>query len=259
MKRIFLAICLILSLNSSLFAQSQKKGLAIGEAVPFREEIIYKTRVSWFYNWSCRTKMSTDAEFVPMVWGRYRDDFLEKCFPEKKQKYVLLFNEPDHKKQSNISVDEAISLSQDEIFHGMTVVSPAPANALGIWMQSYMKKVRENNINFEFIAVHWYGPPEANKFLSYIDKVFSLYKKPIWITEFSVADWNVRDRGPSFRKEDAISFMKEVLPELERRQSVFRYSWFSDAKNRPELGVLSSLWDPNTGLLTELGQIYSEY
>ena len=86
---------------------------------------------------------------------------------------------------------------------------------------------------------------------------------PIWLTEFGVADW---DTAPWIRKstvnrysEDAVlQFMKEVLPELEKRPYVMRYAWFGAGDGIGEELRTSRLFEKD-GTLTPLGRYYADF
>jgi len=47
-------------------------------------------------------------------------------------------------------------------------------------------------LRVDFICVHWYGGPSVPALLRYLEKVHDLYNRPIWITEFAVADWQAK-------------------------------------------------------------------
>lgn len=42
----------------------------------------------------------------------------------------------------------------------------------------------------DFICIHWYGKPVTATFTGYLQKVNAKYNLPIWVTEYSCADWN---------------------------------------------------------------------
>ena len=48
-----------------------------------------------------------------------------------------------------------------------------------------MSKIKDNNYRVDFIAIHWYAPPNADSFLKLIDDLYNMYQLPIWITEFA--------------------------------------------------------------------------
>jgi hypothetical protein len=116
----------------------------------------------------------------------------------------------------------------------------------------------EQGKDYDFVAVHWYGAPSAKSFLRKIDDIHEAYGKPIWITEFAVADWAARDgRKNRYSTEATERFMTTVLPELERRPYVERYAWMGAGAYR-EATVTSRLVD-DTGALTALGRIYAKF
>ena len=59
--------------------------------------------------------------------------------------------------------------------------------------------------------------------------------------------------------EDAVlQFMKEVLPELERRPYVIRYAWFGAGEGMSEELRTSRLFEAD-GSLTRLGRFYADF
>lgn len=61
-----------------------------------------------------------------------------------------------------------------------------PTKSTG-WFANFMKANPSGSV--DFICVHWYGPPTASSLLNVVDTLWAQYKKPIWITEFAVANW----------------------------------------------------------------------
>ncbi len=121
-----------------------------------------------------------------------------------------------------------------------------------------MAEAASRKLNIGFIAVHWYGGPDSNRFLALIDRVHEFYTLPVWVTEFAVADWKSTKFGTPnrFTETDVIGFMKEVVPELERRDYVERYAWFGGTTKKESLRP-SLLFDDEGGL-TAVGRAYAQ-
>lgn len=104
----------------------------------------------------------------------------------------------------------------------------------------------------DFIPLHWYDINATNLIL-HVQKAWDTFHLPIWITEFSIADWNTRD-NKNYTAQDAIAFIQEVLPAFEAMPFVERYSWYSDVYH-PAI-YFASLWTID-GNLTEVGLAYA--
>lgn len=221
--------------------------------------------VSWYYNWSISKHNYTsfqDLQFVPMFWTSASTDASEvEVLPKRGYKYLLAFNEPDRPDQANMSVDDAIEGMKPLLNQGMYVGSPAVSIWPSIstdWFQPFMKKMEENKMDVDFITLHhywnWHDEKGAQAFLDIVDESWEMYHKPIWITEFAlsgVPNWTKQTR------QAAISYMKNILPELDKREYVERYAWFSFSKSDLKNGG-SALLDTYTGEITGLGKTYQK-
>ena len=106
------------------------------------------------------------------------------------------------------------------------------------------------------IAVHLYVGNDPNTYINALKAVYAKYQKPIWITEFAVRDDNT---GGDLSKNryspiDILSFMQRLLPELEKLDFVYRYTWFHPSPTMAGL-YPCALFDAN-GKLTILGEYY---
>ncbi|UMB60278.1 glycoside hydrolase family protein [Lutibacter sp. A80] len=243
-----------------------KKGFAITTASGLWPERVSVLKAHWFYTWGdgyYEDLIPNNIEFVPMKWGQWNvnEAFLSsmKALKEAgKINYLLGFNEPDGAEQANMSVDKAIELWPILEEVGLPLGSPACVNSTGDWMQEFMQKANTNNLRVDFVTVHWYGGVSASSFINRLEETYSLYGKPIWITEFAPADWTASSpEDNKFNSEKVLNFMKEVLPQLEDLDYVHRYTWFSFGKNSAA-GTYSALFNLD-GTLTELGQFYADY
>ena len=234
---------------------SYKKGLAgytneIGNIHP-----------SWFYTWGGDEPANVPAsvEFVPMAWGYYGNannnfsNWLNNYV--KKQpgvKSILGFNEPDSNSQANLSVAQALDGWQYMQSTGLPLGSPAAVHADDQWMRDFMAGAAAKNYRVDYVTIHWYGGNDPNGFINYVDYIHNLYNKPVWVTEFAPADWSGQH---GISTQQAYDFMHQVLPALNQRSYVQRYSWFSADVNDAALGQ-AALYN-HDGSLTPLGQLYS--
>jgi hypothetical protein len=224
--------------------------------------------VSWHYSWGARLPPGEPAgvEFVPMIWW-YRgadEKFLELIHEltaakaDNSRKYLLGFNEPDGKKQANMSVAEALEAWPYLMKTGLRLGSPAAVHADREWMQEFMKQAEAKQYRVDFICVHWYGSPDVKEFLNYLGKIHQMYGKPIWITEFAAADWKAESREKNqYSPAVVLTFMRELLPQLDRLDFIERYAWFSARTSDKALGP-SALFEGD-GSLTALGRFYASH
>jgi hypothetical protein len=217
---------------------------------------------------------SISIDFFPMLWGYYEnkiDTFLIEI-KQQNQSVVFGFNEPDKNKQSNITVETAINawpqlqlaVSENEKDTGRTtiLVSPSCANSLnGPWFEEFMIKVDELDLRVDAIGVHHYGGINFNAFKTKMKTIYEKYnRRPIIITEFSVADWNANSVGTNkFSSQSVLEFMKQVMDWMEEQDWILGYAWFSFDIN-DQYGTSSALFDSNNNNeLTSLGQYYSAF
>jgi hypothetical protein len=240
-----------------------KKGIGISYKIEDWSNRISLVAPYWFYHWGkdLREGIPENVEFVPMFWGKkgVTDDEIERLIQlknEGKIHYVLGFNEPDGKAQSSMTVDEAIALWPKLEKIGLPLGSPATKNPLNDWMKEFMQKVEEKDLRVDFIAVHHYGGNKLSKLVDKLEKTHEDYGRPIWITEFAVADRKATSAETNkFSEEDVLLFMKKTLKTLDNIDWIHRYAWFNGTK--PALAT-SALFDENSDL-TELGWYYFEH
>ncbi|WP_052120445.1 glycosyl hydrolase [Inquilinus limosus] len=254
------AVICALAVTAPSFA-GDKKGIAIGQKDAGAAGTIQRLNARWYYTWNAEPiAQAGSAQFVPMIWsdGATMDREATQLGQESKPCALLAFNEPDGKRQADMSVDEAVGAWDRLRPLARRIGSPAAVNALGPWFKDFSARMAAQGKDYDFVAVHWYGAPSAKSFLRKIDDIHAAYGKPIWITEFAVSDWAARD-GRKSRYSTAATerFMRTVLPELERRPYVERYAWMGAGAYR-EATISSRLVDDSGGL-TALGRIYAEF
>jgi len=223
--------------------------------------------VHWHYSWGADRPVEKPegVEFVPMIWGYYGQERAQPTIDKLRAQqqagtrtHLLGFNEPDGKKQANLSVDKAIEAWPLLESTGLRLGSPAAVHAHRQWMRDFMARAEANGLRVDFVTVHWYGHPNAKGFVRYLKKIHEMYGKPIWITEFAVADWKAKTRAENRHSPQRIlAFMKELLPMLDELDFVERYAWFTAQPSNKALGP-SALFDQQ-GNLTELGRFYAQH
>ena len=156
--KMFIQIFLTLVvLNLVLSGFSLKKGLAHNDGMGQKTLRISELNVSWFYTWthSYPQYVPPGSKWVPMLWGRdtVTDDNVKGLTDMATNGIVdslLGFNEPDFNTQSNMSVDEAISLWPKLMSTGLRLGSPAVAFNYD-WLDDFMTKARNLNYRVDFM------------------------------------------------------------------------------------------------------------
>jgi len=251
---------LVMALSVGLAMASDKRGVGLKDRTG--APVLQALKVSWYYTWTPQPMDGqVSAKFVPMVWGgRWLTSQISALQGKPVASELLALNEPDQVGQSNMSVQDAAATWATLSQLGTRISSPATATPLGGWALSFEKRAKASNLRVDFMAIHLYGPPDPQKFLQRLDAVYKHYGKPIWITEFAVADWSARQAGTNrYSEEQVMAFMKAVIPELEKRSYVERYAWFGAGRGSGSEAVRTSRLVDSQGALTPLGRLYASY
>jgi hypothetical protein len=226
---------------------SVKKGAVISLSDPLVAQKIASLNPQWYYTWSSKNVPGLQIPYVPMAWGK---SYTPSTLPDAP---LLGFNEPDGAAQSNLTPQQAISLWPVVTGIGKRIGSPAtaanPAKA-GSWLEQFVAL----GGTFDFVCVHWYAPPNAVSFLAQIDAIWAKFQKPIWVTEFAVADWSGKFTG-GYPNQFVESFMKDACAGLDARPYVERYTWKTRSTSDVVMGTSALFMDDGT--LTTLGTIYA--
>ncbi len=237
------------------FRNTLKKGVGNQD-----NTIIDKLNVSWFYDWGALDISLPGREYAMMAWGKSAAND-----PSKIASYIsktdvtqlLSFNEPDNTSQSNISATDAIPLHENLAQTGLRIGSPATTEGqVLVWQKDFEAGTRVANNKVDFVAIHWYDwgnwtstnnpAPDPNgvftRFKNYVNSVYAMYGKPIWITEFNA---NINTTSATHE-----AFINLALPWLESQAFVERYAYFFPSTLPPV--------DIN-GNMTAIGNVYKNF
>jgi RNA polymerase sigma factor (sigma-70 family) len=205
-------------------------------SVPDVEEALAESGASWYYDWAATPSgiaAPPDVGFVPMIWGTA--DVTSATLSEVRQEgnTLLGFNEPDLGSQSNMSVQQALSLWPKLMATGMTLGSPAvAANAAtpGSWLDQFMQGAKARGYRVNFITVHWYGgnfdtASAVSELQGYLQAIYERYHLPIWLTEFALTDYGGTPEFPTETQQAA--FLTAASGMLAGLPYVQRYAWFA--------------------------------
>jgi hypothetical protein len=242
---------------------SPKKGLGYGMRAENWKRTLEELRCKWFYSWTARIPddLPKGITYTPMIfkYDGNLDAVIQTGKAAKKARIpeLLGFNEPDQKKQGNMTVEQALEAWPVLEETGLRLGSPACVHPDNDWMQAFMKETKKRKLRVDFVCMHSYGPPDADHLIKRLHAVHKLYRKPIWITEFAAGDWKASSVAENEHKpETVLRFMEDVLPQLDRLDFIERYAWFPAKPDNKALGT-SALLD-ETGKLTRLGECYRD-
>lgn len=223
-------------------AKSFKRGVSENQFALHNQMVILEPGVSWYYNWANTPGKGYRNEvinfdgfdFIPMVWnGNYNPDAIrEYCAAHPNVKYLLGFNEPNFKAQSNMTPTAAAQLwpavqaLAEEL--GLELVAPAmnyspdaPYQSPTKWFDEFVALVGKDA--FDYVAVHNYGGLGVMKTLA--GQFHERYGKDVWVTEFCL--WpNEGQQSSSVAPETQIASMVETVEWLEQTPWIHRYAWF---------------------------------
>lgn len=221
---------------------STKKGIGLSESRGLGNTQLDALGVSWYYSWGVDTQ-ATSKPFIPMCFSL---NTISKLYTTP---VLLGFNEPDNVNQSDISVDTALANWNTLVSKSTRIGSPATAGnplATGSWLTQFMS----TKPKVDFICVHWYKGVDSKKFISDMKAIITLYKKPIWITEYAPQTVASATASPNkFTQTQVDNFIKTTTAWMESEPMVERYAWH-DSK------VGTSAVFTSTGELTPTGLTY---
>jgi hypothetical protein len=263
-KRLFLLSVLLAGLTVLSHAQTRSFKRGLGYNTLMTEDVeALSPGVSWGYNWGHsgsgnEAAFSTYAfEFVPMAWGGIDTTAIRIYLSSHPEiKYLLGFNEPNFRLQSNLTPSEAatqwpdIEKIADEF--GLTTVGPAvnyspdaPYQNPFKWYDEFFQACADCRV--DHIAIHLYMPT-MSAIKSNIEQ-FKKYNRPIWLTEFCA--WENNTTLAAQKK-----FMIETLDYLETDPDVFRYAWFKERGWNNDHPYMQLLDPRQEGVLKDLGEVF---
>lgn len=240
-----------------------KKGIGIATKDPRWAQHLSALRCKWFYSWNSAIPDGVPAgvKFIPMIY-RYKgkkENITTAAAAAKAAGIAELlgFNEPDVKKQGNMTMDEALDAWPLLMETGMRLGSPSCVHPDKEWMTEFMTGVKKRGLRVDFVCVHSYGGPSPEALVKRLENIHRMFGCPIWITEFAVGDWEAKSVAENRHKpEKVLGFMEKVLPMLEKLDFLERYAWFP-AKTTDTPLCTSALFDED-GSLTRLGECYRD-
>jgi hypothetical protein len=193
-----------------------------------------------------------------MIWGASSVTSATLAQVKTEGSVLLGFNEPDLASQSNMTVAQALSLWPQLEATGMTLGSPAVATdgaTPGGWLDQFMSGAASRGYRVDFIALHWYGTdfstgPAVSQLESYLQAVYDRYHKPIWLTEFGLANFGT---GAFPTAAQQAAFVTAATTMLDGLPYLQRYAWFALPASSTDgsLGLFTG-----SGTATETGRAF---
>ncbi|NKX55401.1 glycosyl hydrolase [Arthrobacter mobilis] len=238
------------------------KGIGHGGKDALALKQIRNLKVDWYYTWGASYTVTTNPPFIPMVKDAKRllerdaIGYVMRELPETKTRHLLGFNEPDHRAQANMSVDQAIRLWPQLQKTGLRLGSPATVNVASPWLKDFMAKAKKKGLRVDFMTMHCYAWPNVDSFLGKVTELYERYGKPVWVTEYAVADWSATRSNPSrYSRAETEDFMRATVAGMRAMPFVERFAWKTRSAFDPIMGS-SALYHTN-GKLTSTGRLYA--
>lgn len=237
------------------------KGIGYSNSTDLARAQIKGLNVAWHYNWEPYCNLTTPP-WTPMVKNAKRmleEDAIGKIMrglPQTQAKHLLGFNEPDYASQANMSVDQAISLWPQLQKTGLRLGAPATVNVTSPWLKDFMAKAKLKGLRVDFMTMHCYGWPNVDSFLGKVKMLHDLYGKPIWVTEYAVADFEATSTKPSrYSRSQTEDFMRGTVAGMRAMPYVERFAWKTRDITDRKMGN-SALFNLD-GSRTSTGRLYA--
>jgi hypothetical protein len=234
--------------SSPVLGASPKKGVGWSRWDGRNVSVLNSLNVSWYYSWGTTEASGATSIFIPMAYSERTIPRLPAFSP-----IVLGFNEPDHPKQSNMTVFEAAQFWPTLRSKAGKLGSPAMAGnpvSKGSWLESFMSQMENYT---EFVAVHWYKGVNASRFKSDVQSVCNKFRKPVWVTEFAPQTYGNALVYPNrYSLNEVISFMTKVTKWMNNNSCVSAYAWHD-----PRHGTSALYSNTSLNSLSETGKAYA--
>lgn len=278
MKRFLVSTIAFLAVIGMVFARSEKRGFGENTLYYSADLKVLAKGCSWFYNWGPQPAsqiadlVGADnvIEFVPMAWNGGFDESQLKAYYDAhpQDKYLLGFNEPNFKEQSNMTPEDAVEpwykLEQFAKANNLKLIAPAlnysswtEYSTPDKWMDAFIAAYKEKygtEPSYDYLALHCYMD-DPTAVIDFVENYAKKYGKQVWLTEFCA--WE----STSLTAETQQELMIEKLQRLETSDYVFRYAWFK-ARNSNTYPYYNLVEYPvkskgiYSGTLTSLGFAY---
>ncbi len=235
-KTMFFLAVWLLSLTAPALAQKAGIGAWENSRYTTIRWIEDHPALGWYYTW--RTDqlwtgrpVSRSVEFVPMIHSER--DLAAAIRSDRPVRALLAFNEPDGHgaHQGGLSVARALALwpQVEAKGRGLRIGSPAVTRdgtlGPGSWQRRFMTEADRRGYRIDFMAVHYYSTDgDVAAFRRWLQAVHRAYRRPIWVTEFALVDW---DRPGVGSYAASAAFLEGAVRMMDGLPFVERHAWFA--------------------------------
>ena len=184
--------------------------------------------------------------------------------------YAMGYNEPD---LSNLNATNGAIMWQNDHDLDLPLAGPVAANVNGTWNQIFFGYITNWGCRVDYLPAHEYVSPAGGSSSCWINPMQTAYNSygiPMWVTEFSIVDWNGATDGQTWTEEDNYTALAEFIWRAEQTSWLRKYSlylWRAGAgsmadepwiKNTAYVTAppISVSYDTN-GLVTPFGELYA--
>lgn len=256
--------------HSSQPDPSFKKGIGVVTSPACDDMAILNA--SWYFNWSLLSDPTcggVDERFVPRISDADDMSQLSQAIANAQASgWLIGFTEPNLPSQSNLTPAQGAVLWKQieeaaDAVGGIKLVSPSPNQSepgqndlyghQWLWAMVNIYSVMYGG-SPRFDAIGWniykQTPDEIETYLNTRrnEALIRGYDVPIWVLEYGGECWNT----PGNTGNEVI--ITETTDWFEATPWIERYAWYANRLSGTESSC--SLVDPNTEILTSLGQIY---
>ncbi|WWD20455.1 hypothetical protein CI109_104931 [Kwoniella shandongensis] len=243
--------------SSDLTPNGIKAGIAGGDAY---DQI--KDHIGWWYDWSAVPSGHSGAPIaVNMVWGAGTLDGTDSSRMSAFKaittppKYIMGFEEPDCSTQGSANMDIATGASVwNSVIapwksQGSLLISPSmchqKAEEYIQWLAGFTKQI---STPFDIVNLH-INKNSMEGVKADLDYYWSVYQKPMWVTEFACVD-DSSSFIPCTDQGEINSYINDIVDLFEADDRVYAYAY----SNGEGLG---DVWPMTVnGALTQSGQTY---
>jgi len=209
-------------------------------------------------------------EFVPMFWNEVPSQPFDSETEANLQSatYLLTFNEPERDDQANISESKAASLWPSVVSiaeqYNLQLIAPCGTIDHGhTWYNNWLSEcinMYGKPCEFDYTCLHAYYQPEpcdgsgddawtcigveASNAMNKIEKWYTDFGKPTWVTEFACNPWGDKPCNAEVQAK----VMSQFVPQLDASDAVYRYAWFSAySSDFGEANTNEIVWEYSSG------------
>jgi hypothetical protein len=202
-------------------------------------DIGQKMNLGWWYDWSISKYSTVDVQYVP-IRQHLDNPNLNQDWKARGATELLGYNEPDHKDQSNLTVDQALAGWPALLGTGLRLGSPAVSDGGLGWLYQFMDRADQMGLRVDFVAVHYYravgnpADPEAaaRQLYNYVKQIHDRTHRSIWLTEWNNgANWTKAPKPTYAQEKAAVAAMIKMMDSTPFVERYALYNWVEDVRN----------------------------